>query len=62
MSYKVKHLVSKSIYAKMGHPVPTKAFLQLSPDMAMLFAPTGVPTPHFYSCWTYLQRTLPEVK
>jgi len=41
----VKHLVSKSIYAKMGHPVPTKAFLQLIPDMAVMFAPTEYPLP-----------------
>jgi len=25
---------------EMAHPMPTKAFLKLSPDTAMLFAPT----------------------
>jgi len=32
----------------MAHPVPTKAFLQPSPEAAMLFAPFGYthPPPH----------------
>jgi len=29
---------------EMAHPVPTKAFLQSSPEAAMLFAPLGAPT------------------
>jgi len=37
----MKSLVSNSIYAKKdgNDPVPNKLFLQLSPNMAMLFAP-----------------------
>ena len=40
--YKVRLLVSNSIYAKrieMALPVPTKSLLKMSPDAAMLFAP-----------------------
>ena len=41
--YKARSLFSKPIHAKeereMDHPVPTKAFLQPSPEAAMLFAP-----------------------
>jgi len=49
----------------MGQPVPTKAFLQLSPDAAMLFAPYGCihqppPVPPFLLMQN-LQRLLPEV-
>ena len=42
--YKVRPLASISIYAKrteMALSVPTKSFLQMSPDVAMLFAPFG---------------------
>ena len=44
----MRQLVSKSIYAKrteMALPVPTKAFLQVSPDTPMLFAPFGCTHP-----------------
>ena len=39
--YKVRLLVSNSIYAKKDRngPVPTKSLLKMSPDAAMLFAP-----------------------
>ena len=38
-------LVSNSIYAEMALPVPTKSFLQPSPDAAILFAPFGCTHP-----------------
>jgi len=47
---------------EMAHPVPTKVFLKLSPDSAMIFAPFGcihISLSHpFCPCGTYLQRTL----
>ena len=39
--YKVRSLVSNSIYAKTDSSVPTKSLLRTSPDAAMLFAPFG---------------------
>jgi len=44
----------------MTHPVPTKGFLQLSPEAAMLSGPS-VETP-CSARRTYVPRTLPEVK
>jgi len=44
----VRLLVSNCIYAKrteMAFPVPTKSFLQTSPDAARLFAPFGYTHP-----------------
>ena len=38
-------LVSNSIYAKKDLPVPTKALLEMSPDMVMLSAPFGCTHP-----------------
>jgi len=46
--YKVRSLVSNSIYAKKdrnGFPVPTKSLLKMSPDTAMLFVPFGCTHP-----------------
>jgi len=37
--YKVRQLISKSIYAKKPNSVPNEGFLQPSPDTAMLFLP-----------------------
>jgi len=50
----------------MALPVPTRLFLKVSPDMAMLFAPfrcTHPPPPILPFCWSraYLQRTLLEM-
>ena len=35
-----RRLFSKPIHAKEGHPVPTKGFLQLTPEAAMLPGPS----------------------
>jgi len=47
--YKVRSLVSNSIYAKkyieMAFPVSTKSLLKMSSDAAMLFAPSGYTHP-----------------
>jgi len=47
-AYKLRSLVSNSIYAKwieMALPVPTKSLLKTSPDVAMLFALFRCPYP-----------------
>jgi len=47
-AHKARKLFSKLINAKeerMAYPVPTRAFLQPSPEAAMLFAPFGCTHP-----------------
>jgi len=50
----------------VAHPEPTKVFLKLSPEMAMLSAPfrcthPSPPIPHFLLKQNHLQRALQEV-
>ena len=63
--YMARRPFSKPIHAKEGHPVPTKGFLQLTPEAAMLPGPSietrpPPPVPPFLLVQK-VQRTLPEV-
>ena len=59
--YKVRQLVSKSIVAKKEIWAPTKAFLQLNPNVTTLFASCGYThPPHPVPFFVFTQHLCPK--